>query len=144
MCGVLQGGQLLLVPMAISTWPASIGVCIAGLVRNVPSRLRSARMSAPAVSAAFVSCRVCPASLEPAATDISSRRNSRLPSCITTSRNSTTLGCIAAAAIRWPPIRCGFTTRVAPARSSFASDASVRARAMMMRSGRSARADSVT
>jgi len=96
------------------------------------------------VSPTSACCRVRPASREPARIDTSSKRNSRLPSCMTTSRNSTTLGCSAAAAIRWPPIRCGLTTRVAPARSSFGSDSSVRALATITRSGLSARADSVT
>ena len=43
-----------------------------------------------------------------------------------------------------PPMLCGFTTRSAPARRSFSSLSSMRARATMNRSGRSERALSVT
>ena len=43
---------------------------------------------------------------------------------MTTSRNSATWGDETKAAMRWPPMRWGFTTRSAPARTSFCSVAS--------------------
>jgi hypothetical protein len=54
------------------------------------------------------------------------------------------LVCNANAAIRRPPISCGLTARLAPARNNLDLESSVRARAMMTRSGRNARLDKVT
>src|SRR5262249_52381524 len=64
-------------------------------------------------------------------------------SCITTSRNSVTYGCSTKAAMRAPPMLCGFTTRSAPARRSLPSFSFRRTRATMNSSGRMARALSV-
>lgn len=63
---------------------------------------------------------------------------------MTTARNSATQGCNANGASRRPPISCGLTARLAPARNNFDFDSCVRARAMMTRSGRNARLDKVT
>jgi hypothetical protein len=129
--------------MAMSTWPGRMTVSGDGLVVNRPSPSRTARMRAPVRSRMWASRRLCPPSSDVGATGTSSRRNSRLPSCMTTSRNSATWGWSTKAAMRCPPRSCGLTTRSAPALASFPSEASWRTRATMNRSGRKARAVTV-
>ena len=132
------------VPIAMSTWPGWIDVSGDGFVLNRPSSSRSARTNAPVRSRRSASRMLRPAIDDCAGTRISSNRNCRPRSCMTTSRNSVTFGCSTNAAIRAPPMLCGLTTRSAPARRSFSSVSSTRARATMKRSGRRERALRVT
>ncbi len=132
------------VPTPMRTSPASIVVWGEGLVSKLPSGRRTASTRAPVRSCSRTERSVLPASGEEPDTSISSRRNSRVPSCMTTSMKSTTWGCVTNDAMRSPPSCWGFTTRLAPARTSLGSEDSLRARAMMLRSGRMARHATVT
>ena len=124
------------VPRAIITVPSGATRSAEGLGSSVvPGLRRTARSSAPVRSAIRMSPTVRSASSEPDPIRTCSIRQSRSSSCMTTSRNSATSGCRAKAAIRRPPISCGFTARVAPASSSLALESTVRARATMTTSG---------
>ena len=92
LCGVLQGGQLLLGADGDQYVP-----CIdRGVHRRVGQECSVAAAERederPGRLGGICFLQGVSGEPEPAVTDISSRRNSRLPSCMTTSRNSTTLG----------------------------------------------------
>ena len=83
--------------MAMRVLPPASTVSGAGFVAKVPSSWRIASTNAPVRSRTWASRRVWPERAEAAGTATSARRNSRLPSCITTSRKSATLGATASA-----------------------------------------------